>query len=443
MGKMIAAALIACLFMSPFTFCALAANPFLNNMSQSTASFLNGVRQDEKVTVEIVARPLDKGGETVMNKTLGAAAHYQIVARDQNGKVLTTFGWTGPVFGGPGRVLGVQEEGARIERDYNSSPKWKATMSYSDFLAAKAEWDAKQAGQNYAMFNSGFGGLTEPRKTDGVYNNQERMMSIEIFEKNCQRAAFEFMEIAKDFPTFKEQIPFSWPLGIAMAEAAADIGNTSAPAMSSSGANAPTPPRSIRQRPMSDEKDQVAEDVNAKEGQENLLTPNAHPSANPDDKSPEGVAVEYFKAQGVRDFGKVKALALDELAPILDELIASEREKERDEFYSRVVRSRVAKYSRVHCTVEKTVTAKDGGEEEFAEGVQMLDFANELLKEMGRPVLPAAASAPEGIVMVKVSCPQHGSGYTNRANIFLKRIKNRWRVLASLFQGEPDFSWLN
>lgn len=159
--------------------------------------------------------------------------------------------------------------------------------------------------------------------------------------------------------------------------------------------------------------------------------------------SPADIAVEYFKAQGVRDFGRIKALAVDELAPILDELIASEREKERDDFYSQVARSRVAKYSRVDCTVEKTVTAKDGGDEEFAEGLQMLDLANELLKGAGHPVLPAAASAPEGIVMVKVSCPQHGSGYTNRANIFLKRIKNRWWVLASLFQGEPDFSWLN
>lgn len=159
--------------------------------------------------------------------------------------------------------------------------------------------------------------------------------------------------------------------------------------------------------------------------------------------SPAEVAVEYFKAQGGRDFGKVKALAAEELTGILDEIIALERDKERDEFYSQVVQNRIAKYRRVDCTIEKIVTAKDGRDEEFAEGLQMLELANELLKDEGHSVLPATASNPEGVVMVNVSCPQHNSVYTNRANIFLKRINGRWRVLASLFQGEPDFSWIN
>ncbi len=162
-----------------------------------------------------------------------------------------------------------------------------------------------------------------------------------------------------------------------------------------------------------------------------------------DGRTAEEVAVEYFKAQGRRDFGKIKALSADEWAPILDELIALERDRERDEFYSQVVRNRIAKYSRIDCTVEKTVAANDGGDEEFAEGLQILELANELLKGEGRSILPATASKPEGLIMVRVSCLQHGSIYTNSANIFLKRLNGRWRVLSTFFQGEPNFSWIN
>lgn len=177
-------------------------------------------RECSSVTVEVLARNLDGVPQKVTDATLGATVHYQAFVKDGTGAVIDSFGWSGtPVVGGDGHVLTAEDELHRYAEYDGNNPRWQATMPLDTYRSLRDEWEARNDGQGYAMLNSGDGGLTEPLKTGRITDNEQLKMSMEVYEKNCQRALFEFAEMANARSNVGQTIPFSYPAGVVLADA--------------------------------------------------------------------------------------------------------------------------------------------------------------------------------------------------------------------------------
>lgn len=188
------------------------------------AAFQRGIKQDEKVTVQVLQRKLDVpmviGGSVSSSiaETFGGV-HYQIVVKDAKGKVLENYGWSGE---NNGAVF--SEPNERISGDYGSEPAFEATVSYDEFRQTLSEWKSDAKNRKYSFTNAGVGGgLTQPGYNGETRNDESRKMTMMILEENCQRMAYDFATKLAENGSCSVTREFSYPRAIVAANIASAV----------------------------------------------------------------------------------------------------------------------------------------------------------------------------------------------------------------------------